>query len=171
MRFYEMIALVFLGILASAIGEDFPDESSGDYAYDADAIEAAMKSIIDCDNAMGLDEDSTVEGAEFSHQGLALVNVTTWQGYCDWWSFVGNGPLVGFSVDARDIGYDEEDNAIVYAATITATHTGEGMPFPPTNMTTISDYAYWALLDDDYKIVSVKKIWNDFYAMTELGWI
>ncbi len=49
------------------------------------------------------------------------------------------------------------------------THTGEGVPVPPTGKSATADYVY--VMDfDGAKIRHMTRIWNDGITMRQLGW-
>ena len=55
-------------------------------------------------------------------------------------------------------------------AVLSATHTGEGGPCPPTGKRTTADYVYVMEFDGD-KIRHMTKIWHAGWTMKELGWV
>ena len=59
----------------------------------------------------------------------------------------------------------------IFFATYTLTHTVEGGPVPPTNITTNSQYVYIFTMNDDDKIQEIQKVWNAPWEMKELGWM
>ena len=69
----------------------------------------------------------------------------------------------------KSFATDEERNNVCAYAVITATHSEEGGPCPPTGKTTTTDYVYCMDFVDD-KIRHMTKIWNPGWAMKELGW-
>lgn len=48
-------------------------------------------------------------------------------------------------------------------------HSGEGGPVPPTSNGVETDYAYVMDFEGD-RIRHMTKIWNDGFAMRQLGW-
>jgi hypothetical protein len=69
----------------------------------------------------------------------------------------------GFSREVHCVAYCEESKMVCYVATLHAKGTAEEMR---------TDYTYLVKLDDnDGKVVSVRKIWNDFYALQKAGWL
>ncbi len=107
-------------------------------------------------------------GATFAAQAGALGDVRTLQQYADWMKgllvFMPNGryELKSFAVD------NERKNVSAYAV-FSGTHTGPGGPCAPTGKSTKTDYVYVIEFDGD-KIRHMTKIWNDGWAIKELGW-
>jgi predicted ester cyclase len=62
----------------------------------------------------------------------------------------------------------ERQNVSAYAV-FHGTHTGEGGPAAPTGKSLSTDYVYTIEFDGD-KIRHMTKIWNDGWALRELGW-
>jgi predicted ester cyclase len=106
--------------------------------------------------------------ATFAAQAEPLAEITTLADYAEWMkgmmSVVPDGryELKSFATDS------ERQNVSAYAV-FHATHTGEGGPVPPTGKSTSSDYVYVMEFDGD-KIRHMTKIWNDGWALRELGW-
>ncbi|KAL3926047.1 MAG: hypothetical protein SGARI_005736 [Bacillariaceae sp.] len=109
-------------------------------------------------------------GAAFDCQCEALKDMTTVKEYADWLEGLGKGPLPGNTVEVKSIAFDEEQNLVTYVGVFTATHSGEGGPVPPTNKEMKSDYVYLIQMNDDGKVESMKKIWNDGFALKQVGW-
>lgn len=111
-----------------------------------------------------------VDGAPFSCQASALADVTTVEGYAQW--VIGFGTVIapGATYDTHAFAWDDERNVAVFVATYNARHTGEGGPVPPTNKEAHSEYVYTLFMNDDGKVERVVKIWNDGWAMKQLGW-
>jgi steroid delta-isomerase-like uncharacterized protein len=106
--------------------------------------------------------------ATFEAQADALAEVHTLRDYSEW--------MKGMLVVLPDARYDmksfavdaDRQNVIAYAVYY-GTHTGEGGPVPPTGKSASSDYVY--VMDfEDGKIRHMQKIWNDGWALRQLGW-
>ena len=106
--------------------------------------------------------------ATFESQADALAEVHTLQEYAEW--------MKGMLVVLPDARYDmksfavdtDRQNVIAYAVYY-GTHTGEGGPVPPTGKSASSDYVY--VMDfEGGKIRHMQKIWNDGWALRQLGW-
>ncbi len=106
--------------------------------------------------------------APFRGQSGALAEVTTLAAYADWMKAM-YGPLPSASYELLFFGVDEERSTVCAAAIFHGTHSGEGGPVPATGQSTASDYAYVMTFEGD-KIASMIKIWNDGFALQELGW-
>jgi predicted ester cyclase len=107
--------------------------------------------------------------ATFSAQAEPLADVRTLQQYCDWMK-----GLMMFMPDGRyeirSFATDEQRNNVAAYGVFSATHTGQGGPFPPTGKKVSSDYVYVMEFDGD-KIRHMTKIWHAGLAMKELGWV
>jgi steroid delta-isomerase-like uncharacterized protein len=106
--------------------------------------------------------------ATFEAQADALAETRTLRDYAEW--------MKGMLAVMPDARYDiksfavdpERQNVAVYAV-FHATHTGEGGPVPPTGKAADSDYVY--VMDfEGGKIRHMTKIWNDGWALRQLGW-
>ena len=106
--------------------------------------------------------------ASFSAQSDALSGVTTLQAYTEWMkgllTFIPDG---GYEV--KSFATDEERQNVTVYGVFTGTHTGEGGPCAPTGKSTTTDYVYTMHFTGD-KISHMTKIWNDAWAVRELGW-
>ena len=107
-------------------------------------------------------------GATFAVQANALAGVDTLEQYADWMKgLLKLAPDAAYDVKA--FATDEQRQTVCAYAVFSATHTGEGGPVPPTGKHTNSDYVYVMRFDGD-KIRHMTKIWNDGFALHELGW-
>ncbi len=105
--------------------------------------------------------------AGFSAQADALADVTTLAAYCDWMSGL-LVPMPDGHYEIKSQSVDEERQVVTVFGVFHGTHSGEG-PVPPTGKTVASDYVY-AMQFDGGKIKHMTKIWNDGYALKQLGW-
>jgi hypothetical protein len=69
----------------------------------------------------------------------------------------------------RSFATDNERNNVCAFAAITGTHTGAVGPRSPTGRTTTTEYVYVMDFDGE-KIRHMTKVWNENWAMKELGW-
>ncbi|MBK1662322.1 ester cyclase [Paracraurococcus ruber] len=105
--------------------------------------------------------------ASFAAQAGALAEIRTLAQYADWMQGIltvltdGRYELHAFAEDA-------ERGEVVAFATFIGTHKAGG-PMPPTGRTTRTDYVY-AMRMRDGRIAHMTKVWNDGYALQELGW-
>eukprot|EP00038_Savillea_parva_P025626 m.48692 g.48692 ORF g.48692 m.48692 type:complete len:173 (+) comp7022_c0_seq1:185-703(+) len=69
-------------------------------------------------------------------------------------------------------GFDEKNRSVNICADFKGHNTQpcEGFP-PPTGKSTVSHYSYTVWFNEDCKIIRMRKLWNDQYAMKELGWV
>ncbi|MEL6486372.1 MAG: ester cyclase [Pseudomonadota bacterium] len=106
--------------------------------------------------------------APFRAQSGALADITTLEAYAEWMKGMFS-PLPDAKYELLSFGVDEERSTVCAAAIFHGTHTGEGGPLPATGQSTASDYAYVITVKDG-KVASMIKIWNDGFALGELGW-
>ena len=107
--------------------------------------------------------------ASFSCQADALAEIDTLEGYTAWVKGLAEGPIPDGGYDLKSFAVDEErGNAIAYAV-FKGTHTGDGGPVAPTGKRAETDYVYVMEFDDGL-IRHMTKIWNDGYALRQLGW-
>ena len=106
--------------------------------------------------------------AAFSAQAPALADISTLEGYTDWlkglYTFVTDNRY-----EVKSFAVDEERKNVTVFSVFYGTHTGEGGPVPPTGKSTATEYVYCMQFEGD-RIRSMTKIWNDGFALKELGW-
>ncbi len=136
------------------------------------AFDTAQKFFEACEAAKGWDgcKAHVADGAAFACQAGALADVKTVQGYCDWMKGLVGGPLPDGRYTLHASAWDAKASTATFAATFHGTHTGDGGPVPPTNKATSTDYVYVIKMNGDGKVAAMTKIWNDGYALAELGW-
>eukprot|EP00545_Synedropsis_sp_CCMP1620_P014374 CAMPEP_0119016102 /NCGR_PEP_ID=MMETSP1176-20130426/11815_1 /TAXON_ID=265551 /ORGANISM="Synedropsis recta cf, Strain CCMP1620" /LENGTH=143 /DNA_ID=CAMNT_0006969429 /DNA_START=432 /DNA_END=863 /DNA_ORIENTATION=+ len=136
------------------------------------AFTNAKKVINVCDNGKPFDEiqDLVVPDAPFDCQADAMKDIETVKGYDEWMAAFGGTTVPGFTVDVHSIGWDAERKVASFFATFNATHTGPGGPVEPTNKTMNTDYAYFVFMNEDAKCFKMQKVWNDGFAMRQVGW-
>ena len=128
-----------------------------------------------CDDAMGWDacKGRCVEGATFSSQCDTFKDMKTIKEYAEWCQWFAKICPDG-TWDINAVTWDGAINTAMFCCTYHATHSQEdeaGIAPPPTGKSTNSDYVYMIRTNNDGKIVSMTKIWNDQWALKELGWI
>ena len=64
---------------------------------------------------------------------------------------------------------DVERGTVIASAVFTGTHNGADGPIPATGQAARSDYAY-VMKFRDGKVSHMTKIWNDGWALKQLGW-
>jgi len=79
------------------------------------------------------------------------------------------GPVPNGSYELKSFSVDEDRGNVSAYAVFSGTHTGDGGPVPPTGKSVVSDYVYVMVFGGD-RIRHVTKIWNDGFALTQLGW-
>lgn len=105
--------------------------------------------------------------ATFAAQSGALADVRTLEQYTEWMKGILSMMPDG-TYDLHAFAEDRERGQVCAFATFTGTHKAGG-PVPPTGKTTRTDYVY-AMRFRDGKIAHMTKVWNDGYALKELGW-
>ena len=78
-------------------------------------------------------------------------------------------PLPDGAYDLQAFATDEARRVVTAYAVFAGAHTGDGGPVPPTGKSLRSDYVYVMAFDGD-TIRHMTKIWNDGFALKELGW-
>ena len=106
--------------------------------------------------------------ATFAAQTDALAGVDTLEAYTDWMQGL-MAILPDGIAEVRSFAVDEARKNVTVFGVFRGTHTGVGGPVPPTGKSTASDYVYVMDFDGD-KIRHLTKIWNDGFAMRQLGW-
>ena len=114
-------------------------------------------------------------GASFECQCETLADIKTVKDYALWMQELVGQAMHGFTRKVHFVAYCEESNTVAYVATLHGKHaTSDSSPGVPPNVPEMhTDYTYLVRLSDaeDGKVESVKKIWNDFYALKQAGWI
>jgi predicted ester cyclase len=106
--------------------------------------------------------------ATFSAQAGALAGVNTLEAYTEWMKGLFT-PVPDGRYELRSFAVDEARNNVAAYGVFRGTHTGEGGPVPPTGKSVESDYVYVMEFDGD-KIRHMTKIWNDGFALKQVGW-
>lgn len=105
--------------------------------------------------------------AGFSAQAGALAEVKTLAAYADWMQGI-LGVLTDGRYELHCFAHDAARGTVAACATFIGTHLAGG-PVPPTGRTTRTDYVYVMRLRGG-KIEHMTKVWNDGFALRELGW-
>jgi len=106
--------------------------------------------------------------ASFSAQAEALSRIDTLEAYTEWAKGL-LGPLPDAGYELKSLAADESQGTVTAYAVFRGTHSGEGGPVPPTGKRVETDYVYFMAFDDG-RIRHMTKIWNDGYALRQLGW-
>ena len=108
-------------------------------------------------------------GAPFACQSGALGGVTTTEQYAEWMKGMRTAMPDG-AAEIKAIAEDAAAGLVLVFAVFTGTHTGPGGPGEPTNKATSTEYLF-AIRFNGEKIAHVTKVWNDAFAMGQLGWV
>lgn len=108
------------------------------------------------------------DDATFSCQADALAEVTSLAAYSEWMKGM-LGPIPDARYELKAFATDAERGAVVAAATLYGSNTGQGGPVPPTGKRVAADYVYVMQFDGD-RIRHMTKIWNDGHTLRALGW-
>lgn len=123
-----------------------------------------------CDSGKGWEacREMCHDGATFSTQGDALAEVRTLADYTEWAKSL-LGPMPDARYELTALGADESRHRVAAAAVFHGTHTVDAGNGAPTGKAVASDYVY--VMDfDGGKIRHMTKVWNDGFALRQLGW-
>jgi hypothetical protein len=138
------------------------------------SYDTALKFFEACDSNEGWEgckQYVVDEKAPFKSQAAALANIITIQDYTEWGKAFGTITAPGATYELHVGSFDEKTRKAVFFATYHGKHTGEGGPVEPTNKEMHSDYVYVLEMNAEDKIVAMTKIWNDGFALKQLGWM
>lgn len=107
--------------------------------------------------------------ATFSAQADTFADVETIEAYTDAMKGLIAGPLPNATYELKSFAVDEERGSVSGYAVFKATHTGPGGPVEPSGKSVATDYVYVMEFDGD-RIRHMTKIWNDAWAMRQVGW-
>ena len=107
--------------------------------------------------------------ATFSAQADTFAGLDTLAGYTDAMKGLIEGPIPDASYELKSFAVDEDRQSVSGFAVFKGPHSGEGGPVGPTGESVETDYVYVMEFDGD-RIRHMTKIWNDGYAMRQLGW-
>jgi predicted ester cyclase len=107
--------------------------------------------------------------ATFAAQADTFAGVERLQDYTEAMKGLLAGPLPGSTYDLKAFAVDEDRNSVCGFAVFKGAHTGEGGPVPPSGSQVETDYVYIMEFDGD-RIRHMTKVWNDVFAMRQLGW-
>jgi len=133
--------------------------------------ETAQQFFDACETGKGWEacEQYCQPGATFSAQAPALAEVKTVQAYTEWVKSLAT-PMPDNTYEVRSFAVDEDRHNVAAYSVFSGTHTGEGGPVPPTGQRAETDYVY-VMQFDAGKIRHMTKIWNDGFALKQLGWM
>ena len=107
--------------------------------------------------------------AGFSAQSGAIAEITTLADYADWMRGLLT-MLTDGSYELTAFAEDPERSTVAACAVFTGTHDGADGPVPATGKKAKTDYAYIIQFEGG-KISHMTKIWNDGWALKQLGWV
>ena len=135
------------------------------------AFENAARVFNACESSQGWEacKPYVEPDAPFEAQVGLLTEVGTVEGYAEWMTHTpGMMPDAHFHVHTS--AWDEANRAAMFFATFHGRHTGEEGPVPPTNQEMKSHYVFVVYMNDADRVERIVKIWNDAWAMNQLGW-
>jgi hypothetical protein len=97
------------------------------------------------------------------------VEIDAVAGYTETMKGLIAGPIPDGHYELRSFAVDEERGSVCGYAAFKGTNTGECGPGAPTVNKVESDYVY-VMEFDQGRIRHMTKIWNDGFAMRQLGW-
>ena len=107
--------------------------------------------------------------ATFAAQADTFEGVETLEAYTNAMAGFIAGPLPDGGYTMKSLAVDEDRDHVVGFAVLHGTHSGEGGPVEPSGKRVETDYVY-SMEFEGGKIRHMTKIWNDGYAMRQLGW-
>jgi predicted ester cyclase len=78
-------------------------------------------------------------------------------------------PIPDANTEVKFLAEDAERSTVAAYAIFKGTQTGPGGPGEPTGKSVATDYVYVMEFEGE-KIKHMTKIWNDVYALRDLGW-
>ncbi len=132
--------------------------------------ETAEKFFAACELGKGWEacKEYCAPDATFSAQADALADIKTLEQYSEWMKgmFV---PLPDAAYEVRAFSTDEDRKVVTAFAVFMGTNTAAAGSISPTGKSVQTDYVYAMEFDGD-KIRHLTKVWNDGYALRQLGW-
>ncbi len=107
--------------------------------------------------------------ASFAVQADTFMGLKSLKEYTEAMKGLLAGPLPDATYEIRAFAVDEDRHRVSGFGVFKATHTGDGGPVAPTGKRVETDYVYVMDFDGD-RIRHMTKIWNDGFAMRQLGW-
>lgn len=108
--------------------------------------------------------------ASFSVQADTFAAIERLEDYTEAMKGLVTGPIPDGSYELKSLAVDEQRGNVCGYAVFTGTNSGEGGPVPPTGKSVESDYVYVMDFDGD-RIRHMTKIWNDVFALRQMGWV
>jgi predicted ester cyclase len=132
--------------------------------------ETAEKFFAACEQGGGWEacKQYCAPDATFSAQADALADIKTLEQYAEWMKGL-FGPLPDAAYTVKAFSTDEDRKVVTAFAVFTGTNTAAAGSISPTGQHVQTDYVYAMEFDGD-KIRHMTKVWNDGYALRQLGW-
>ncbi|MFN2323745.1 MAG: ester cyclase [Trueperaceae bacterium] len=107
--------------------------------------------------------------ATFVHEGTMFADAGTLEAYV---AFIQSAitPVPDFQHEVLSVGIDERQQRVLIHYLIRGTHTGEGLPVPPTGKS-LQSHCVLILYFENELISHATKVWNDHEMMKQLGWV
>ncbi len=107
--------------------------------------------------------------ATFTHEGTMFADTNTLQAYATFIEHVFT-PVADFRHEVLSVGVDERQQRVLIHYLVRGTHTGEGLPFPPTGKS-MESRCMLVLYFENERINHAEKVWNDHEMMKQVGWV
>ena len=107
--------------------------------------------------------------ATFTHEGEMFADIHSLEAYA---AFLENvfTPVPDFRHEVLSVGVDERQQRVLVHYLIRGTHTGEGLPVPPTGKS-METHCVLILYFENERIRHATKVWNDHAMMKQVGWV
>lgn len=106
--------------------------------------------------------------AGFAAQSGAIADITALSAYAEWMKALLT-MLTDGAYELTAFAEDGQRDTVIASAVFTGSHNGADGPVPATGQAARSDYAY-VMKFDSGKVSHMTKIWNDGWALKQLGW-
>ena len=107
--------------------------------------------------------------ASFTHEGEMFADIHTIEQYA---AFMQRAftPVPDFRHEVLSVGVDQRQQRVLIHYLIRGTHTGEGLPVPPTGKS-FATSCFLVLHFEGERIQHAAKVWNDHDMQKQAGWI
>ncbi|PZN95914.1 MAG: polyketide cyclase [Alphaproteobacteria bacterium] len=135
-----------------------------------DSIATAEAFFIACETGKGWAGCSAYCHADagFAAQADAIASITTLADYAEWMKGL-LVPVPDGAYHLTGFAYDAARDTVIASAVFTGTNSAAGGLSPPTGKAAQSDYVYVIALEDG-RVRHMTKVWNDAWALRQLGW-
>ena len=107
--------------------------------------------------------------ATFTHEGTMFADIRTLQVYADYIASLST-PVPDFRHEVLSVAVDEPQQRVLIHYLIRGTHSGEGLPIPPTGRS-MESRCVLILHVENERIRHAEKVWNDHAMMLQAGWV